>query len=129
MTAAERQRIDKWLWFARLVKTRTKAQALVSSGKVRVNRVKVSSPSKLVGPGDVLTLPIGNHIRVVELLALAKKRGAYANAQLLYCDLTEPADPQVAAVDDSADTSEPDYGKRPDRRDRRKLMALKQSTP
>ena len=125
MTSEQRQRVDKWLWFARLVKTRTKAQALVSSGKVRVNRVKISSPSKLIGPGDVLTLPLGNHIRVVELLALAKKRGPYASAQLLYRDLTEPAAPRAASDTGSVGGTSPDYGKKPDKRMRRKLMALK----
>ena len=125
MTSEERQRIDKWLWFARLVKTRTKAQALVSSGKVRVNRVRISSPSKLVGPGDVLTLPVGSHIRVVELLALAKRRGPYASAQLLYQDVSEPAAPRTISDAGSVGGVGPDFGKKPDKRMRRKLMALK----
>ena len=53
-----RQRIDKWLWFARLAKTRTAAQKLAVSGRVRVNREKSDSASRLVRMGDVLTIAL-----------------------------------------------------------------------
>jgi ribosome-associated heat shock protein Hsp15 len=48
--AGSTQRIDKWLWFARIVKTRSLAAALVSHGKVRVNRQKIAKPSHPVAP-------------------------------------------------------------------------------
>ena len=56
--AAGTQRIDKWLWFARIIKSRTLAAQLVVEGKVRVNRVKATKPSQTVRAGDVLTVTI-----------------------------------------------------------------------
>ena len=59
MTAEDRRRIDKWLWYARLAKTRTAAQALATSGRVRVNSVKNDSASRPLKTGDVLFIPAG----------------------------------------------------------------------
>ena len=53
------QRVDQWLWFARVAKSRTLAQALVARGKVRINRNRLEKPSATVKPGDVLTLTLG----------------------------------------------------------------------
>ncbi len=85
------QRIDKWLWFARLAKTRTTAQKLVLSGAVRVNRDKVDAASRQVRPGDVLTVSLERQVRVLKVLAAGVRRGPATEAQLLYEDLTPPA--------------------------------------
>ena len=53
------QRVDQWLWFARVAKSRTLAQALIARGKVRINRNRLEKPSATVKPGDVLTLTLG----------------------------------------------------------------------
>jgi ribosome-associated heat shock protein Hsp15 len=84
------QRIDKWLWFARIVKTRSLAAALVSGGKVRVNRQKIAKPSHPVAPGDVLTIALRGHVRVLKLLDPGTRRGPAPEARLLYEDLAVP---------------------------------------
>ena len=84
MTGQESQRIDKWLWHARFARTRGAAQDLARSGHVRVNREKVREPSRLVRPGDVLTLSLGRGVRVVRVLKIADKRDSYDLARLLY---------------------------------------------
>ena len=82
--AALTQRLDKWLWFARVVKTRALAAQLVGSGKVRVNRARVLKPSHLVRQGDVLTVALRGQVRILEVLSFAERRGPPQAARLLY---------------------------------------------
>ena len=93
--AGATQRVDQWLWFARIAKSRTLAQALVARGKVRINRTRIEKPSATVKPGDVLTLALGPTVRVLEILAIGTRRGPATEAQLLYRDLAPP--PSLAA--------------------------------
>lgn len=86
-----RQRIDKWLWFARMVKTRTLAAAIVSQGQVRLNKVKVGKPAQEVGPGDIITLAAHGRVRVIKVLAIGARRGPASEAQALYEDMAAPA--------------------------------------
>jgi ribosome-associated heat shock protein Hsp15 len=81
------QRIDKWLWFCRFVKSRSLAQALVEQGAVRVNRVKVERPSLAVKPGDVVTLAVHGRVSVVRVAAAGVRRGPAAEARGLYITL------------------------------------------
>lgn len=85
------QRIDKWLWFARLAKSRTLAQELVAGGKVRINREKQLAPSRLVRPGDVLTITLPGGPRVLKVLSGGERRGPAPEARLLYEDLAPGA--------------------------------------
>jgi ribosome-associated heat shock protein Hsp15 len=85
------QRIDQWLWFARIVKSRTLAQGMVANGKVRINRARINKPSAGVRPGDILTVMLGPNPRVFEVLALGARRGPAREAQLLFRDLAPPA--------------------------------------
>lgn len=85
------QRVDKWLWFARAVKSRTTAAQLVVDGKVRVNRVRVLKPSQTVRPGDVLTVAIRGKVRVLKVLAVGERRGPPLEARLLYETVERPA--------------------------------------
>ena len=110
-----RQRIDKWLWFARFAKSRSIAQKLVTGGKVRVNRDKIDQSSRLVRPGDVLTLSLERQVRVVKILDPGTRRGPAPEAQLLYEDLTPPAVLTAPVVRG---------GPRPTKRDRRVLDAF-----
>ena len=81
MTAS---RLDKWLFCARLCRTREAAQAAIEGGKVRLNGARVEKPGHALRPGDVLTLALGREVRVVTVLVLAERRGAPAQAQALY---------------------------------------------
>jgi ribosome-associated heat shock protein Hsp15 len=91
MSPPDAQRIDKWLWHARFARTRGAAQDLATSGHVRVNREKVTAASRLVRPGDVLTIALGRGVRVVRIRAIAERRGSFAAAQLLYEEEAEPS--------------------------------------
>ena len=80
----QRQRLDKWLWFARIVKTREAASALVAIGHVRLNRNKVTKPAHDVKPGDVLTVVLRARVRVLHVESIARRRGQAGEALALY---------------------------------------------
>jgi len=81
------QRLDKWLWSARFFKSRSGAAALCAEGKIRMSGRVITKAHVTVRIGDVLTFPLGRHIRVVKVLALAARRGPAAEARGLYEDL------------------------------------------
>jgi ribosome-associated heat shock protein Hsp15 len=119
MADTDRQRIDKWLWFARVVKTRTLAQKLVTAGNVRVNRERQDTASQPVRVGDTLTISLPSGVRVLRVLAAGARRGPSAEARALFEDLSPPAVPQAREG-----VRDPGAG-RPTKRDRRALTALK----
>jgi len=80
-------RIDKWLWYARVFKSRTQATAFVSKGKVRVNRQRVTKPGAAIRVGDVLTFVRHHDVRIYQVAALGERRGPAVEAQSLYEDL------------------------------------------
>lgn len=88
LTPVEKQRIDKWLFFARVVKSRTLAGKLAEAGKVRVNSNKINSASHQVKVEDVLTITLERKILVLKILAPGEKRGPYIEAKELYEDLS-----------------------------------------
>lgn len=92
-----RQRIDKWLFFARIAKSRTLAGKLASAGRIRVNRTKIDQPSRLVQPGDVLTVTLDRHIVVLRVLSAGTRRGPATEARQLYEDLTPARPPRDKA--------------------------------
>lgn len=83
----ERQRLDKWLWHARVVKARSSAAALVESGHVRINGVREKSPGHSVKVGDVLTIALDRAIRVLKVTGFSERRGDAAAARVLYEDM------------------------------------------
>lgn len=87
-----RQRIDKWLFFARFARSRTLAQKLVEAGHVRRNRDKLSVAADTVRPGDVLTIALGTRVAVVRVIAVGTRRGPAAEAATLYEPLTPAFD-------------------------------------
>jgi ribosome-associated heat shock protein Hsp15 len=87
-----RQRLDKYLWFARMARTRAAAAALVTGGHVRVNGRKTDQPSKFLAPDDVLTIALARDVRVLRVTSFADRRGPYEEARLLYEDLAPPAE-------------------------------------
>ena len=85
---ASRQRIDKWLWHARTVRTRSNAAALVEAGHVRLNGKRVDAPSQLVRMGDVVTIALDRSVRVIEVAGFCERRGGAPEARALYRELT-----------------------------------------
>ena len=83
-TGEARQRLDKWLWFARVVKTREAAASLVETGHVRINGQKTLKPGHAVKAGDVLTIVLNARVRVLHIEAIAERRGPAEAARLLY---------------------------------------------
>jgi ribosome-associated heat shock protein Hsp15 len=86
----DRQRIDKWLWHARVVRTRAAAAALAGSGHVRVNGARVSAASHAVKAGDVVTVALDRAVRVLKVVAFAERRGDAKAGRALYEDLSSP---------------------------------------
>ncbi len=84
----DRQRIDKWLWHARMVRTRSDAAALAEAGYVRLNGKQIAASSHLVRVGDVVTLALNRSVRVLRIEGFCERRGAAPAAQALYRDLT-----------------------------------------
>ena len=121
-TAEPRQRIDKWLWFARLTKSRTQAQSVVTSGSVRINRQRIDNASHAVRAGDTLTVALAAGVRVLRVLNTGERRGPAAEALLLYEDLAPPG--PLTPPEETATTL---YGARPDKRGRRQIMAMKRA--
>lgn len=80
----DRQRLDKWLWFARFAKTRAAAQRLIGDGHVRIGGRRVENASHGLKPGDVLTLALPHATLVVRLVALGLRRGPAEEARTLY---------------------------------------------
>lgn len=120
-----RVRIDKWLWFARVVKTRTLAKKIVLAGKIRINGSKTSSPSVNLMVGDVLTITLSRRILVYRLIAIGSKRGPASEAQLLYEDLSPPA-LKTTPLDRPARQAMREEGTgRPTKRERRKLSEFR----
>jgi ribosome-associated heat shock protein Hsp15 len=87
---AQTLRIDKWLWYARFLKSRTLAAALCNSGKLRLNSETVHKSHQVLREGDVLTFPLGLYIRVIRVASLATRRRPAMEAQTLYEDLDPP---------------------------------------
>ena len=86
----ERQRLDKWLWHARVVKARTSAAALVESGHVRLNGVREKSPGHAVKAGDVVTIALDARVRLLKVTGFSERRGDANSARALYEDLQTP---------------------------------------
>ena len=114
------QRIDKFLWFARFFKTRSLAQRAIASGKVRRNSERVKKASLIVREGDVLTFPLGPHVRVIKVAAPGVRRGPPVEARMLYEDLAPPQPKPPAAL-----AARPKGAGRPTKKNRRAIDRLK----
>jgi ribosome-associated heat shock protein Hsp15 len=99
LDSSEEQRLDKWLWHARLVKSRSLAAKLIEDGYIRVNRQRVVKAAACVKCGDVLTATLHGRIRIIEILALGCRRGPPVEAQTLYNELQLSDAGQAPAAD------------------------------
>ena len=88
----ERQRLDKWLWHARVVKARASAAALVEAGHVRVNGAREKSPGHGVKMGDVVTVGLDRSVRVLKVTGFSERRGDASAARALFEELRDPQD-------------------------------------
>ena len=91
---SDRQRIDKWLWHARVVRTRTSAAALVDAGQVRLNGERVTATSRAVKAGDVVTVALDRTVRIMKVAGFAERRGDADAARVLFEDLTPKPEPR-----------------------------------
>ena len=82
-------RLDKFLWFARIVKTRAQAQSLAEEGRIRIDGRVVTQAHAQVRVGDVLTFALHRRVRVIRVESLPKRRGPPAEARLLVADVPE----------------------------------------
>jgi ribosome-associated heat shock protein Hsp15 len=122
--ARERMRVDKWLWAARFMKTRSLASEAVTGGRVQVNGQR-AKPSKEVGPGDTLEITIGQLRRTVVVCGVAPRRGPASEAALLYEETAESRAERerLAAERRLSAPAGADLGTRPTKRDRRRFDA------
>jgi ribosome-associated heat shock protein Hsp15 len=86
---ADTLRLDKFLWFARIVKTRALAQALAEQGRIRIGGRLVDRAHAPVRVGDVLSFAQRGAVRVLRVEALPARRGPPAEARALYSDVPE----------------------------------------
>ncbi len=119
----DRQRIDKWLWHARVVRTRSAAAALAASGHVRINGQRIDAPSRPVRVGDVVTVALDRTVRVLKVSDFAERRGSADEAHALAEDLQpRPAQPSQLSAPAAA-ARDPGAG-RPTKRERRAIDRL-----
>jgi ribosome-associated heat shock protein Hsp15 len=119
----DRQRIDKWLWHARVVRTRAAAASLASSGHVRVNGQRIEAASRAVKAGDIITVALDRTVRVLEVKGFAERRGSAEHGLALYDDLSEPA-PAAPVPMPGGPVHQAGAG-RPTKRDRRAIERLR----
>lgn len=128
------QRLDKWLWFARVTKSRTLAATLIEGGKVRVNRGKTDKPAYQVRAGDVITATVNRKVRILKVLEPGTRRGPATEARTLYEELTPQSGGAISSetnIDASPVVFEPSPVERvpgagrPTKRERRQLDRFK----
>ena len=119
-------RLDKWLWYARFLKSRTMASHLCEDGRVRVNRRRIRKAHALIRVGDVLTFPQAKKIRVVRVRSLGRRRGPATEATTLYVDLVPLTSPRHAEPAKTMSGMRIAGSGRPTKSDRRALNRLKE---
>ena len=122
---AQKIRLDKWLWFSRIVKTRTIAKKMVLAGKIRIDGVKTSTPSININPGNTLTITLPRRILVYHLLSVGTRRGPASEAQLLYEDLSPPVIRSTPTDRPARQAIRDEGAGRPTKRERRKLSEFR----
>ena len=121
--SGSRQRIDKWLFFARMVKSRSLAQVYVQKGNVRVNGERISQPSHGIKVGDRIELSHERRDLILVVRSPGERRGPFEEAKLLYEDLTPPPDETKRLTPFEQALRAPGAG-RPTKRDRRAIDRL-----
>ncbi len=120
-----RQRLDKWLSFARIVKSRSLGAKLAVSGRVRINRDKATQASDMVRPGDVLTVILDRRIIVYRVLDPGVRRGPAEEARKLYEDISPPPAPKDPTLPDAIPALREEGSGRPTKKERRETDRLR----
>lgn len=126
------QRLDKWLWFARVTKSRTLAATLVVEGKIRVNGERVAKPAHTLKVGDAVTITMRQRVRLLRVVGFGLRRGSASVAAELFEDLSPPpvkaeavGGAVGAGVGGLADAQRVPGSGRPTKRERRELDRFK----
>lgn len=125
MTTSSKQRLDKWLWYARVVKSRTLAQKLVASGVVRIDGVRIKGPDYRVTIGMVITMTVHERIRILKILDTGTRRGPAKEAALLYEDLSPPMPPKQTYIPPAKPGDREPGSGRPTKKERRETDRLR----
>jgi ribosome-associated heat shock protein Hsp15 len=121
-----KERLDRFLFFSRAVKSRTLAQKLIETGAVRVNSERTDRTDHKVGAGDVLTMSLHGRILVWRILDAGTRRGPATEAQGLYEDISPPSLPRAERSPYEAAIAERPAGAgRPTKKERRDTDALR----
>ena len=120
-----RQRLDKWLSFARVVKSRSLGAKLAVSGRVRINRDKATQASDAVKPGDVLTVTLDRRIIIYRVLDPGVRRGPAEEARKLYEDISPPPTPKDPTLPDAIPALREAGSGRPTKKERRETDKLR----
>ncbi|MFB2551415.1 RNA-binding S4 domain-containing protein [Ensifer soli] len=121
--AVPRQRLDKWLFFVRMVKSRSLAQKAIEAGDVRVNGTRATSASFQVKIGDEVSVSLRERAVLLRVLSGGTRRGPYPEARHLYEDLTPPPDAPASAGALPHASRVPGAG-RPEKKERREIARL-----
>jgi len=87
----QRQRIDRWLWHARFVRTRGAAAAITEAGYIRINGARINAPGRMIRTGDIITVALDRGVRVVRVTGFVERRGAPQSVAALYQDVDRGA--------------------------------------
>ena len=121
-----KERLDRFLFFSRAVKSRTLAQKLIETGAVRVNSERTDRTDHKVGAGDVLTMSLHGRILVWRILDAGTRRGPASEAQALYEDISPPSLPKAERSPYETAIAERSAGAgRPTKKERRDTDALR----
>ncbi len=121
-----KERLDKFLFFSRALKSRTLAQKVIETGAIRVNSERTDRSDLKVGAGDVLTMSLHGRIMVWRILDCGTRRGPAAEAQGLYEDLSPPALPKAELSPyDAAIAQRGEGAGRPTKKERRDTDRLR----
>lgn len=121
-----KERLDRFLFFSRAVKSRTLAQKLIEAGAVRVNSERTERSDHRIGAGDVLTMALHGRILVWRILDPGTRRGPASEAQGLYEDISPPSVPRTERSPyEAAIAGRPTGAGRPTKKERRDTDALK----
>lgn len=124
--ALRKERLDRFLFFSRALKSRTLAQKIIESGAIRVNSERTDRTDHKVGAGDVLTMTLHNRIVIWRIIDPGTRRGPASEAQGLYEDLSPPSLPRVEQSPYEAALAQRDDGAgRPTKKQRRETDRLR----